>query len=135
MSWRSRTRGGFFVACLRCDAQLPKCISRQPIHARLIQEEVRLERTAEVDRLGHSLDVANVRCPGFQGEVMVTSVFRNGKLVRQWTETVRTILVGEDRCCPVPLVDVEVKDRDATGAEVLDGMQSAHGQIVEHTVS
>ena len=35
----------------------------------------------------------------------------------------------------LPLVDVEVQDRDATGAEVLDGMQRAHGEIVEHTVS
>ena len=97
-------------ACAR-DAQLPKCISRQPIHARLIQDEIRIERTAEVDRLGHCLDVANVRCPGFQGEVMVAHGLPErevGPAVDRDRED--PILIGEDRCCPVPLVDVEVQD-------------------------
>ena len=100
------------------------------------EQEVGFESKAQVEPLSRRLKVGVITRPGLEHEVMVAHGFAEREVrgaVHGHGQHTR--FIGEDAGRAVTLVHVEIEHSHAVNSKGGDGMDGAHGEVVEHAIT
>ena len=100
------------------------------------EQEVGFESKAQVECLLRRLKVGVVTRPRLEHEVMIAHGFAEREVCGAvHGHGQHTRFIGEDAGRTVALVHVEVEHGHALKPEGRDGVEGAHGEIVEHAIA